>query len=72
MEKKEYQKLVLQRLRDKNPINYEILIKIKVMGMSPESVAEEYGLTRNGVNNRILRMKEWMNSELEKLYRKKR
>ena len=72
MEKKEYQKLVLQRLRDKNPINYEILIKIKVMGMSPESVAEEYGLTRNGVNNRILRIKEWMNSELEKLYRKKR
>ena len=62
----------MQRLRDKNPINYEILIKIKVMGMSPVSVAEEYGLTRNGVNNRILRMKEWMNSELEKLYRKKR
>ena len=72
MEESEYQKLVLQRLRDKNPVNYDILIKTKVLGMSPDSVAEEYGLTRNSVNNRILRTKEWMNKELEKLYRKKK
>ena len=72
MEKKEYQKLALQRLRDRNPVNYDILIKTKVLGIAAEIVAEEYGISRNSVNNRILRTKAWLNEELEKLYRKKR
>lgn len=54
-EENEYKKYVLDKLRRKNPMNYEILIKIVYFGMSPDSVAEEYGITRNNVNNRILR-----------------
>lgn len=70
MEEKEYEKLVLQKLHDKNPVNYDILIKTKILGMSPDSVAEEYGITRNNVNNRILRTKVWIQEELAKIYHK--
>lgn len=70
MEENEYQNLVLQKLDDKNPVNYDILIKTKFMGISPDSVAEEYGFTRNNVNNRILRTKVWIRDELSKLYHK--
>lgn len=70
MEEEEYRKLVLQKLHDKNPVNYDILIKTKLMGISPDSVAEEYGFTRNNVNNRILRTKAWIKEELFKIYHK--
>lgn len=55
---------ILQKLREKNPMNYEILIKIKYLDMSPDDVAKEYGITRNNVNNRILRTRMWLNKEL--------
>lgn len=71
MEESKYQSLVLQKLHDKNPVNYDILIKTKIMGLSPDSVAEEYGFTRNNVNNRILRTKVWIKEEFSKLYQKK-
>lgn len=69
MEEKEYRKLALARLRDKNPMNYDILLKIKGLGISPDSVAEEYGITRNNVNNRVRRTKIWLNEELSRIYR---
>lgn len=72
MEETEYKNLVLQKLRDKNPENYDILVKTKVMGASADSVAEEYGPTRNSVNNRNLRTKEWLRKEFAKLYHKKK
>lgn len=68
MEEKEYAKLVLQRLRTANPMNYEILIKVKYLDISPDEVAREYGLTRNGVNNRIFRTKQWIEREMSRIY----
>lgn len=68
MEEKEYAKLVLQRLRVANPMNYEILIKVKYLDISPDEVAREYGLTRNGVNNRIFRTKQWIEREMSRIY----
>lgn len=68
MEEKEYAKLVLQRLRVANPMNYEILIKVKYLDISPDEVAKEYGLTRNGVNNRIFRTKQWIEREMSRIY----
>lgn len=68
MEEKEYAKLVLQRLRAANPLNYEILIKVKYLDISPDEVAEEYGLTRNNVNNRIFRTKQWIEREMSRIY----
>lgn len=69
MEEQEYYNLVLQRLRDQNRMNYDILIKIKRLGIPPEIVAEEYGISRNNVNNRILRTKIWLQNEMSKIYR---
>ena len=44
MEEKEYAKLVLQEdFRVANPMNYEILIKVKYLDISPDEVAKEYG-----------------------------
>jgi RNA polymerase sigma-70 factor (ECF subfamily) len=38
------------------------------MDIPPEIVAQEYGITTNNVNNRILRTKHWLNKELQKIY----
>ena len=32
------------------------------------SVAEEYGISVNALNNRILRTKRWLKKELSKIY----
>lgn len=65
-EAKKLQKMVLQRLRAENEMNYEILIKVKILGIPPETVAEEYGITRNNVNNRIYRTRLWLEKEMAK------
>lgn len=69
-EEVEYEKQVLIKLRHKNPVNYDILIKTACFEISPEIVAEEYGITRNNVNNRVLRTRKWMKKELDKLRKK--
>ena len=48
-------------------MNYDILIKVAYFEIPPEVVAEEYEITRNNVNNRILRTRKWMRKELNKL-----
>jgi RNA polymerase sigma-70 factor (ECF subfamily) len=63
-----YRAKVLQKLRKKNPMNYEILIKVKYMDIPPDVVAQEYGITRNNVNNRILRTRIWLQKELLSIY----
>ena len=67
-EKKEFMYMVLRRFRKKQPINYEILIQFKYLEISVETVAEEYGLTKSGVNNRIYKAKRWLQEEFRKVY----
>ena len=68
-EEETYQRLVLRKLRMRNPQNYDILIKTKMHRIPASEVAEEYGITTNNVNNRNLRSKAWIIEELEKLRR---
>lgn len=68
IEQREYVRMVLEKLRSKNPMNYEIFMKITFMGETPEMVAEEFGITRNNVNNRILRTRLWLKEEFKRLY----
>ena len=65
---KEFMYMVLRRFRKKQPINYEILIQVKYLEISVETVAEEYGLTKSGVNNRIYKAKRWLQEEFRKVY----
>ena len=58
----------VRRFRKKQPINYEILIQVKYLEISVETVAEEYGLTKSGVNNRIYKAKRWLQEEFRKVY----
>lgn len=69
MEEEKYQKLVLNRLRKRNPMNYDILVKTKFQELSAAEVASEYGITPNNVNNRNLRSKAWIIEEMEKICR---
>ena len=69
MEEETYQRLVLRKLRMRNPQNYDILIKTKMHRIPASEVAEEYGITTNNVNNRNLRSKAWIIEELEILRR---
>ena len=64
-EEMEYRKQVLEKLRREQPLNYEILIKTKYFEIPPDLVAEEYGITRNNVNNRVLRTRKWISKEME-------
>lgn len=72
MEEEKYQKLVLNRLRMRNPMNYEILVKTKLHELPVAEVASEYGITPNNVNNRNLRSKAWIIEEMEKIRRQSR
>lgn len=69
MEEEKYQRQILNRLRQRNPMNYDILIKTKYHRLSAEEVANEYGITTNNVNNRNLRSKAWLTEEMEKICR---
>lgn len=68
MEEQQYLKLVFEKLREKNRKNYDVFIKVKILDIPPEHVAREYGITRNNVNNRILRTKLWLKEEYRRLY----
>lgn len=68
MEKKEYMNLIFQRLRLKNRTNYDIFVKVKIHGVPPASVAEEFHITTNSVNNRNMRTKRWLEYEMQKMY----
>lgn len=68
IEAKKFEKMILQRLRFENRMNYDIMVRVKLMGIPPETVAEEYGITRNNVNNRIYRTRLWLEKEMSKFY----
>lgn len=68
IEENKQQKMVFEKLRQENKMNYDIFKKVKIMGIPPEVVAEEYGITRNNVNNRIYRTRLWLEKEMSKFY----
>lgn len=68
MEKTEHQSLILERFREKKPDHYDILIKVTVCNIPPASVAEEYGVSVNVINNRVLRARRWLLKEMSKSY----
>ena len=63
-------KMVITEFREANPTNYDILVKTKMLGIPPDVVAEEYGMTRNNVNNRNKRSKEWISRALKEMRRR--
>lgn len=67
-EKTEFMYMVLERFREEQPVNYEILIMVTYLDISAETVAKEYGLTKSGVNNRIYKARRWLQKELKKAY----
>ena len=67
-EENKFMNMILERFRVEQPINYEILIQTKFMDISVDTVAEEFGLTKSGVNNRIYKAKRWLKEEYERIY----
>lgn len=68
MEEDTCKKMVLSQLYEKNPVNYDILMKIHYLGIPPEVVAKEYGCSTNVVNNRVFRTRIWLKNRLRKLW----
>lgn len=69
IEEGRYLKQVFQKLRIKNRQNYDIFVMVKVMDIPPEEVAEKLHMTRNNVNNRVLRTKMWIKAEMARIYK---
>lgn len=67
-EKNKFMYMVLERFREEQPVNYDILIQVKYLDVPVEVVAEEYGLTKSGVNNKIYKAKRWLKEEFRKVY----
>ena len=67
-EKNKFMYMVLERFREEQPVNYDILIQVKYLDVPVEVVAEEYRLTKSGVNNRIYKAKRWLKEEFRKVY----
>lgn len=67
MEKRQYLSMAFENLHRKNPVNYMIFMRVVMEGASTEEVAREFGYTRNNINNRVLRARNWLLEELEKL-----
>ena len=67
MEKQQYLSMAFENLYRKNLINYKIFMKVVMEGISTEEVAREFGYTRNNVNNRVLRARNWLLEELARL-----
>ena len=67
LEKQKYLSMAFEGLRRKNLINYMILMRVVMEGVSTEEVAREFGYTRNNVNNRVLRARKWLLAEILRL-----
>lgn len=67
-EENEFMNMTLERLRAEQPTNYEILIQVKFAGISVETVAKEFGLTKSSVNNRVYKAKCWLQEQYGKIY----
>lgn len=67
MEKQQYLSMAFENLYRKNPVNYKIFMRVVMEGASTEEVAREFGYTRNNVNNRVLRARNWLLDELKRL-----
>ncbi|MCD8154473.1 MAG: sigma-70 family RNA polymerase sigma factor [Clostridiales bacterium] len=63
-----YAREALNRLKRKNSMNYEILVKTKIWGRPAVEVAGEYGITPGNVNNRVGRARTWVREEFGKIY----
>ncbi|MDO4339373.1 MAG: sigma-70 family RNA polymerase sigma factor [Eubacteriales bacterium] len=67
IEARESVRLAFQRLRKINPTNYDILVKVALFGASSGEMAREYGISKNNVNNRVFRSKNWIEEELARM-----
>ena len=67
-EKNSFMWMVLERFREEQPFNFEILIQVRYLDIPVEVVAKEYGLTKSGVNNRLYKAKIWLQEELHRVY----
>lgn len=50
-------KFLFEKFRKEDEMNYEIYVRVKIYGISPASVAKQFHITVNNVNNRIYRTK---------------
>lgn len=60
-------RFIFHRLREENEMNYEIYIRVKFYGIPPASVAEQFHITTNNVNNRVMRTRRWLIEEYRKM-----
>lgn len=67
MEKQQYLSMAFENLHRKNPINYKIFMRVVMEGIPTDEVAREFGYTRNNVNNRVLRARNWLLDEVTRL-----
>ena len=68
MEEKAYRRMLLERLREKDRITYEILVRVEILGIPSEEVALEFRITRKNVYTRIWRARKWLRAEMARLY----
>lgn len=69
LERRENLQMIFERLRTESRMNYDIFVAVKILDIPPKTVAAEFHMTRNSVNNRILRTRHWLWTEYTRIYK---
>lgn len=68
MQKLEFRQMIFQKLKKKNPMWYDFIVRVVVEKENPETVAKEYGITVMNMRTKIHRARVWIRSEFGKDY----
>ncbi|MCI8814034.1 MAG: sigma-70 family RNA polymerase sigma factor [Lachnospiraceae bacterium] len=66
--RKEFRNFVLEELKERNPMWYDLMMRVVMGRESVESVAEEYGITVMNLRVRISRARHWLYKNYYRYY----
>lgn len=67
--RKEFRDFLLDRLRDHNPMWYDLMMRVVVENEPVRDVAKDYGMTEMGLRMRLSRARRWLCANYHKDYR---
>ncbi len=66
--RKEFRNFVLEELKERNPMWYDLMMRVVMGRESVELVAEEYGITVMNLRVRISRARHWLYKNYYRYY----
>lgn len=68
MRQQKFRETVLLRLKEKNTVWHEFMVRVVIMEEDPQAVADEYGITLYNLRTHIHRARVWIRKEFGEEY----